>query len=94
MLVEFLRAGSPELIRTWVEALMRVPEAERAGVVSAVTARITKEYAGAADDDDPPMFHVASPPVARDGHTEQIIRSYSAPRKPKAASSASRRKRA
>ena len=97
MLVEFLRVGSPELIRAWVEALLRVPESERAGVVTAVTARIAKEYSTdtvAEDDDDPPMFHVAAPPVARDGHTEQIIRSYSAPRKPKAAPSATRRKRA
>lgn len=94
MLVELLRAGSPELIRRWVGALMMVPESERPSVVKAVTERIAHEYASETAEEDP-MFHVATPPVQKDGHTEQVIRSYSAPRKRRNASgSTPRRKRA
>ena len=84
MLVELLRAGTPDLARRWVAALLLVPESDRAAVVNAVELRIVTEYGGAPalgpdDEADPPMMHVASPPVVKDGHTEQIIRSYSAP---------------
>lgn len=84
MLVELLRAGTPDLARRWVAALLLVPESDRAAVVNAVELRIVTEYGGvpmrlADAEDEPPMLHVASPPVAKDGHTEQIIRSYSAP---------------
>ncbi len=91
MLIELLRAGTPDLARRWVAALLLVPESERASVVNAVEMRIVSEYStptlqfrsdGTAPEDDAedPMMHVASPPVVKDGHTEQIIRSYSAPK--------------
>lgn len=91
-----LRAGSPELIRRWVAALLMVPESERPAVVHEVTRRIAEEYAAETASNpatDDPMFHVASDPIQRDGHTEQIIRSYSAPSKPRSPG-ASRRKQA
>ena len=99
-----LRAGSPELIRRWVAALLMVPEADRPTVVREVTARIAEEYAAeiaagaATESGEPPdpMFHIASDPIERDGHTEQIIRSYAPASPPKKgrAPGASRSKRA
>jgi len=83
MLIELLRAGTPDLARRWVAALLLVPESERAAVVNAVELRIVTEYGALAShaesDADPPMMHIAENPVVKDGHTEQIIRSYSAP---------------
>ncbi len=48
MLVELLRAGSPELARRWVAALMLVPEDRRQGIVEAVERQIVEEYGGSA----------------------------------------------
>ncbi len=94
MMVEMLRVGSPELIRRWVAALLEVPEAERPAVVRAVTERIRQEYAAESTaGDDAPMFHIAEEPVERDGHTEQIIRSYAAPPPPTKAPKPARRAR-
>jgi hypothetical protein len=46
-LIEFLRAGSPDLTRRWVSALLLVPEHERLAVVQAVEQRIVETYAPA-----------------------------------------------
>jgi len=44
LLVELMRAGSIELTRRWVSALMLVPESERESIVDAVEAQIVADY--------------------------------------------------
>lgn len=83
-LVELLRAsqgGGIDLARRWVAALMLVPEREREAVVSAIESRIVQQYAAAprserSDEPGPPVVHLRSQAVQRDGFVEETVRSY------------------
>ncbi len=72
-IIELLREGTPDLARRWLAALLLVPPAERAGIVSAVEAQIVREFATSAEDQTVRLVH---PPVAGDGFIEQRIVTY------------------
>jgi hypothetical protein len=100
MLVELLRPGGPELIRRWVSALLMAPTAEREAIVNEVERSLVELYAEPLFDGDassqecdqtkssePPVVHVVTPAVQREGYVEQIERSYSEPADAKRAKS-------
>ncbi len=70
MLVELLRPAGPELGRRWLAALLLAPASEREAVVEAVERRMSEEYGGGA------ALTLSEPPVQRQGHVEQVVRSY------------------
>lgn len=77
LLLELLRPCGVELARRWVAALMLVPVDEREAVVSAIEARLAREYAGASYAGEGRLTSVVHPPVQREGYVEQVFTSYS-----------------
>jgi hypothetical protein len=91
-IVEFLRPGTPDLSRRWISALLLVPEAEREAVVASVERRIVETYASgqgarggaagtsaaaaATPEATERQVTVVYPPVAKDGYTEQVHRTF------------------
>jgi len=83
-LVELLRAsqgGGIDLARRWLAALMLVPDGDRESVVSAIESRIVQQYTAAplserGHETAPPVVHVRSQAVQRDGYVEETVRSY------------------
>lgn len=73
MLVELLRPAGPELARRLVAALMMVPEAERARVVSEIERRVVEAYG---TERPPSEVTVVSAPVQRDGYVEEVHTTY------------------
>lgn len=96
MIVELLRAGTPDLARRWISALLLVPEGEREGVVASVERRIVEMYdplkpvmspeSGVQGAGESPASEeggtserqvtVVYPPVAKEGYTEQLHRTF------------------
>ena len=83
MLVELLRPAGPELARRWLAALLLAPAAEREGIVEAVERRMTEEY-GSAPGTGSELIHMVSPPVQREGHVEQVVRTFERARRGRA----------
>lgn len=78
-LIELLKGFTPEgsdLIRRWVAALLLVPEHERAGVVSAVEARIATTYAEHANANADPTVYIRSAAVQHEDHIEETETAY------------------
>lgn len=76
-LVELLRAGSPDLARRWLAALLLVPETDRERIVEAVEHQIVNEYAvPASDDAESPAMRVVYPPKEIPGGTEHVTVEY------------------
>lgn len=76
-----MKPAGADLSRRWLAALMLVPVDERAAVVEAVEKQIVEQYDPANRDGsdevaDEAFVHVHEPPVQKQGHTEQTIRSY------------------
>lgn len=84
MLVELLRPAGPELGRRWLAALLLAPASEREALVEAVERRMSEEYGSGG------ALLLGEPPVQRQGHVEQVVRSYRRA-KPRAAESDSDR---
>lgn len=74
MLVELLRPAGPELARRWLAALLLAPVEEREAIVRSVEERMVGLYAEGGSRGSPLSLH--TPPVAREGHTEQTVRTY------------------
>jgi hypothetical protein len=104
MLVELLRPLGPELARRWLAALLAIPAHEREAAVIAIEARVAEAYnqrtlaarkrsgkGGAGKRGK--SFDVLSPPVQREGYTEQVVTTYEVEEQP-AREAALRKRRA
>lgn len=87
MLIELLRPAGPELGRRWLAALLLAPAAEREAIVSAVEKRMLETYGRASHTE---LIHLREAPVQREGHVEQLVRTFERVSK-KSAAKASRR---
>lgn len=104
MLVELLRPLGPELARRWLAALLAIPAHEREAAVGAVEARVAEAYnqraaasrkrtGKSAGGKRGKSFDVLSPPVQREGYTEQVVTTYDL-EEPPAKEAALRKRRA
>ncbi len=81
MLVELLRPLGPELARRWLAALLAIPAHEREAAVAAIESRVAEAYeqrlAGSRKKSRKGRsIDVVSPPVQREGYTEQVVTTY------------------
>lgn len=80
MLIELLRPVGAELGRRWLAALLLAPREDRESIVIAAERRLVETYGGGAGPGeasaDAPEVRVRSAPVQRDGHVEQVERTY------------------
>ncbi len=81
MLVELLRPLGPELARRWLAALLAIPAHEREAAVAAIESRVAEAYEQRLSGSRKKSrkgrsFDVLSPPVQKDGYTEQVVTTY------------------